>query len=73
MPVMSREDLDLLTCAADGCTSDAAHDALFLHARCHMAAPLWVEYKHGNLLVTCSVCKKEVVTIEVPSSRAGVT
>lgn len=55
-----REDLALQTC--DKCKG-LKRQALVLHSICHPHAPTWVRYEEGRCVISCSVCKGDVVEL----------
>lgn len=59
-----REEMDKMRCGEPGCTHED-HDGLFLHGKCHIESPSWVEYRDGVILVTCATCNKMIAVIAV--------
>ncbi len=68
----TKTDLDLLAargCQAPGC-DHAGHggdDPVFLHGRCHPAAPIEASYVAGSglLVIRCRRCQKLISEIQV--------
>lgn len=44
-----------------------APEAIYLHGRCHMAAPLWAKVEGGYLILSCYVpeCRREVARFRI--------
>ena|ERR1700724_1271997 len=68
--MLNRYDLDLL--AARGCQTPGCdhrnHDAVYLHARCHVASPLWAEYYGSALRLCCRKCRGLIEMVEATSA-----
>lgn len=64
--IVTRKMLDAARCLMCG-QENCADEVLFMHGRCHMHADAEVSYKKGTglMLVTCSVCQKEIMTFPV--------
>ena len=58
-----RQDLDMMRCGRDGCTSE--HGPLVFHSRCHPRAPTWTAYLDGELAVQCADCGAELIRIAI--------
>lgn len=65
--VLRRTDLERL--AAEGCTRAGCQHPLghgmFLHAACHPAAGMRVEYRDGTLWLRCRQCQALVIVVAV--------
>ena len=59
---MYKEDLDQLRC---DCGRIACEDPMFFRSKCHPGEPTWCKYFDGELIIRCSICKREVVRIKV--------
>jgi hypothetical protein len=72
MPLLSREILDRLSCQNPNCTH-ADHEALYLHAKCHISSPTWAKYVAGSgvLQILCAECNAVVAQIAVASIETG--
>jgi hypothetical protein len=68
--ILSKADLDKLTCSDEGCEKKGCSDTLWFHAACHPADPTWVAYKDGVLTISCGnfSCENVVCTIGIPSA-----
>lgn len=62
--MLYKGDLDNMQCDACG---DSGVEKLYLHPRCHLRSPLWVEYSDGIITATCAECGKHVTSIAVAS------
>jgi len=75
-PPLNRRDLDAGTCAVPGC-DHTAHGGLFLHGVCHPGKPVYVQYRAtgamGILTITCAMCGRPVVDIEVADANRSLT
>lgn len=64
---LRREDLERLAaegCTVPGCQHTLVH-SLFLHASCHPAAGMRVEYQQGLLRMRCRDCAALVAVVVV--------
>lgn len=61
---LNRRDLDSMTCASPDCTAHD-HEALFLHALCHLEADLQCQYIGGIVTLLCGECDALVAKIQV--------
>lgn len=66
---LTQTDLNQLQCAEcvsdPGRRTDHEHDALFLHARCHIDSATWTSYHEGVLTIECAECGKVICEIAV--------
>jgi len=62
-PLYTREQLDGMGCSMPGCHED--HGPMHFHAACHPGGQTSVYYEQGILVVSCSVCEREIARIGV--------
>lgn len=66
---LTRAELDAATCSNPGCAHDHDDGPLYLHATCHAAAPVDTRYEHGEIVLTCGLCDREVARIAVAEAE----
>jgi len=68
-PVLTRAQMDPMTCSVEGCDHADHQGGLVMHARCHVESPTWCAYQDGVLTVTCAECDREVARIAVAAGE----
>lgn len=60
-------------CQKPGCSHHHPHDPLYLHAQCHLEAPVAVSIQKRILRLECSVCGRPIALVRgLPSAIVSV-
>lgn len=69
MKPLTSADLDNMKCGTPGCDHSTHDSEMYIHAQCHVGAPLTACYhiEEHCMSLSCAVCGKLVVKIAVES------